>query len=162
MRLPEYPGPARAAAGTCSCQEPWKAHEAQQARGLEFAVMRHAYRRTGGLVRGDEIARGLGERLEQPISVVARWIVSRTVVSFDWRSQILLPLFQFDAADMLPRPAIAAVVQELMNVFDDWELAVWFAQPNGLLRYAAPVDAIARDASAVLSAARAERFVARG
>jgi hypothetical protein len=32
----------------------------------------------------------------KPISLVARWIISRTVISFGWRSQTLLPLFQFD------------------------------------------------------------------
>jgi len=162
MRFLEYPGHACAANGTCSSRQPWKAHEARQSRESEFAMMQRAYRRTGGLAHGDEIARVLGERRGQPISTVARWIVSRTVISFDWHSQILLPLSQFDATDMLPRPAIAAVVRELIDVFNDWDLAVWFAQPNGWLRDAAPVDAIARNASDVLSAARAERFVARG
>jgi hypothetical protein len=137
MRLPEYQGPAPAAGGTRSCNEPSKAREAPQSGELETSVMLHAYRR-------------------------ARWIISRTVISFGWRSQTLLPLFQFDEADMSPRPSIAAVVRELADVFDDWQLAVWFAQPNGRLCYAAPVDAIARDVPAVLSPARAERLLARG
>ncbi|MDR6858518.1 hypothetical protein [Variovorax guangxiensis] len=163
MRLPEItPSPAHALRSTHPCREPWEAREVRRAKDLEFAAMERAYHRTGGLALGDELAQRLGERLEQPISVVARWIVSRTVLSFGWRSQTLLPLFQFDAKDMSLRPAVADVVRELVDVFDDWELAVWFAQPNGWLRYAAPVDAIGRDPSAVLCAARAERFVARG
>ena len=54
--------------------------------------------------------------------------MTREVVSFGWNSQTLLPLFQFDLFDMSLRPDAVAVISELADVFDDWELASWFAQ----------------------------------
>lgn len=128
----------------------------------QFLNMVRAYRATGGLANGDEVARLLRKRSEQPISMLARWIVDRSVVSIVWQSQTLLPLFQFDLADMSLRSGTSAVIRELVDAFDDWEIAHWFAQPNTWLDGAAPVDNMASDQSAVLSAARADRFIALG
>ena len=133
-----------------------------QSEELEFSAMRQAYRRTGGLAIADDVAQRLSDRMSQPVSVVARWIVSRSVLNIQWGSQRLVPLFQFDVHGLSPRPSVAAVIRELADVFDDWELALWFVQPNPMLRGASPMDVIALDATAVLAAARAQRFVARG
>jgi hypothetical protein len=124
--------------------------------------MVQAYRRTGGLVSSDEVVPLLRRRIAQPISLLARWIVDRSVVSFVWQSQTLLPLFQFDLSDMSLRSGAAEVVAELTGAFDDWDLATWFARPNSWLRDAAPVDVIDADQPAVLQAARADRYIARG
>ena len=128
----------------------------------QFLTMKGAYARTGGLAFGDEVARLLRRRSEQPISTLARWIVARTIVTFEWRSQTLIPLFQFDPLDMSHRAGTVAVIRELSDVFDDWELASWFAQPNVWLHDATPVDAIRDDQPGVLQAARVDRFIARG
>jgi len=138
------------------------AHRGRRVEDQQFAAMAQAYRRSGGLAGGDEIARLLRRRSEQPISMLARWIVGRGVLSFVWQSRTLLPMFQFELSDMSLRPGMAGVVQELAEVCDDWDLALWFAQPSCWLRDAAPADAIADDPAAVLRAARADRFVARG
>ena len=122
----------------------------------------HAYRRTGGLASGDELTFLLRRRTSQPISMLARWIVERRVVSFGWRGEYLLPMFQFDRADMGVRRPVSAVLGEFDGTFDDWELATWFALPNTWLGDDAPVDVLPRDPHAVLQAARADRFVARG
>jgi hypothetical protein len=122
----------------------------------------HAFRRTGGLVSGDELTFRLRGRTSQPISMLARWIVERRVVSFGWQGEYLLPMFQFDQADMGVRRSVSAVLDEFEDTFDDWELASWFALPNGWLGDDAPVDMLLRDPQAVLQAARANRFVARG
>jgi hypothetical protein len=124
--------------------------------------MIHTYRRTGGLVNCDEAALLLRRHREQPISVLARWIVARAVVSFSWQSQTLLPLFQFDLCDMSLRHGAAEVIGELSGVFDNLDLAAWFTEPNAWLANAAPVDALETDQPAVLQAARADRFVVRG
>ncbi len=128
----------------------------------QFQALRCAYARTGGLVYGDEMACLLRPHADQPVSVVARWIVARTIVNFEWRSQTFIPLFQFTRADLSLDAASAIAVKELGTVFDDWELALWFAQPNSWLHGRAPADAVAASPSEVVAAARADRFVARG
>jgi hypothetical protein len=122
----------------------------------------HAFRRTGGLVNGDELTFLLRGRTSQPISMLARWIVERRVVSFGWHGERLLPMFQFDRADMTVRRPVSAILDEFEGTFDDWDLATWFALPNAWLAHDAPVDALALDPHAVLQAARADRFIARG
>jgi len=156
MRLPEYPGPHLVPHRRPLPRPP------HQVRELEFAQMRRAFHRTGGLAGGDEFAGRLGERLQQPVSHVARWIVSHQVLSFAWHSQTLLPLFQFDAIELTPSPSASAVVQELAGALVDWDMALWFIRPNHLLDDEAPMDALAADPASVLSAARAERFFACG
>ncbi|MBK7615415.1 MAG: hypothetical protein IPJ08_13330 [Burkholderiales bacterium] len=49
---------------------------------------------------------------------------------------------------------------ELPAELDAWQVAAWFARPNGWLNDARPVDQLARNLPAVLNAARADRFVA--
>ena len=88
------------------------------------------------------MVRLLGVRTDQPISMLARWIVDREVLSVHWQSRMMVPLFQFDRASMLPRRPVREVIGELAPVLDDWLLALWFARPNVLLGDVAPVDAI--------------------
>jgi len=128
----------------------------------QFAMMTQCYREQGGLLTCNEVARLVGEHSDQSTSRVAHWIVDRRVVSLSWRTQIWLPLFQFQPCDMSLRGDTERVVHELAPVFDDWELAVWFANPNGWLDGARPLEALAYDLPAVLDAARADRFVAKG
>jgi hypothetical protein len=122
----------------------------------------HAFRRTGGLVSGDELTFLLRGRTSQPISMLARWIVDRRVVSFGWHGQYLVPMFQFDRADMTVRRHVSTILDEFEGTFDDWDLATWFALPNAWLGDDAPVDVLPLDPHAVLQAARADRFIARG
>lgn len=128
----------------------------------QFALMKRAYAGSGGLATGDEVAGLMRTHADQPISRLARWIVTRSVLSFVWRSQTWLPLFQFDRSDISLRPGTLAVVRELACVFDEWELAIWFCSPNAWLQNAAPADVVECDVSGVLHAARADRFVAAG
>ena len=158
------------------CREPIPAYEIGARRGIgpstaswrddpagaQHIMMVDAYRRTGGLVSGAEVELLLRRHATQPLSLLARWIVTRRLVSYPWQSDILVPLFQFDRRDMSLRPETVQVVAELADTFDDWELAAWFAQPNSWLQDAAPVEVIDVDQPAVLQAARADRFVARG
>ena len=121
-----------------------------------------AFRRTGGLLSGDELTFLLRARTSQRISMLARWIVERRVVSFGWRGAYLLPMFQFDRADMTVRRHVSAILDEFDGTFDDWDLATWFALPNAWLRDDAPVEVLPLEPHAVLQAARADRFIARG
>ena len=122
----------------------------------------HAFRATGGVVSGDSLAMMLRGGSDQPISLLARWIVNRQVLSFECHSQTLLPMFQFDSSGVTVRPGLRPVMAELSEVFDDRELVDWFAAPNGWLSGKAPAAVFAVDLPAVLQAARADRFVASG
>jgi hypothetical protein len=124
--------------------------------------MVQVYERTGGLMRSEEVLFLLRRRSSQALSLLARWIVDQRVVTFEWQGDRLVPMFQFELADMSIRPEAAAVLAELAGVFDDWELASWFAVPNAWLQRRNPVDTLQADTQAVLDAARADRFVARG
>ena len=124
--------------------------------------MDDAFRPHGGFVSGDEAAQRLRCRSDQPLSLIARWIVSHSVINVTWRGEALMPVFQFDLVDMSIRPSCARVIRELARVYDNWELASWFAAPNAWLAHATPVARIAHDEVGVLQAARADRFIARG
>ena len=134
----------------------------EHAKSLQFSEMAHAYRSQGGLAYGDEVARAIGRHCDQPISILARLIVERSIVHIAWRGQILVPLFQFHRSSMTPRASVAYAIAELARVFDDWELALWFAQPNSWLADRCPCELAEHDESTMVQAARADRFIARG
>ncbi len=129
-----------------------------------------AFSGTGGLVSGDDLAELIRHRCEvagwlpesMPVSLVARWIVARSVVSLDSPWGPLFPLFQFDLPTASVVDAMAPLLDELRPVFDDVELALWFVTPNDWLGGARPVSAMHHSLPAVLQAARADRFVAGG
>ena len=129
-----------------------------------------AFTTSGGLVSGDELAALLRAvapaagtaALSQPISRVARWIVSGAVVAFGGPRAWLLPLFQFDLSTGTVRPGVSALRADLQAVFDEIELALWFVTPNDWLGGARPALALRSDLPAELRAARADRYVARG
>jgi hypothetical protein len=125
------------------------------------AEVLRAFERSGGVQSGDEVARMLRRRHQQPVSTLARWIVDAHVVSFGWRGEHLLPVFQFDLRAATLRPKVAAVLDALDGALKDIDLAAWFALPHELLDGAAPVDVIGRDLHAVVDAARTERRSAR-
>ena len=135
---------------------------ARRIEDRQFLLMHRAFSRTGGLITGDEVVQRMRRHTQQPTSALARQIVNRDVVHIAWESQHLLPVFQFEPATMAVRPGITAVVSELADVFDDWCLALWFAQPNAWLGDAAPSDLVVDQANAVVHAARADRFIALG
>ena len=134
----------------------------QAAESLEYREMEQAFRRTGGIVSADEAVAWLSRHTDQPISRLARWIVDHDVLSFQWRSRTVLPVFQFELSAMTPRPEVSAVIHELTPTLDDWETCLWFARPNASLGDAPPLEVIAHDAHAVYEAARGERYLLRG
>lgn len=128
----------------------------------QFLEMEQAFSASGGVARSDELVQRLGKDVEQPISVVARWIVDRRVVSFVWQSQTWLPMFQFDMSTATLHSGVAEVMEELVSAFDDWDVAMWFVRPNAWLGDSTPVTVIDSDVRAVLDAARVDRFIAHG
>ena len=134
----------------------------QSHRNHQFVAMLNAYRASGGLCRSEEVRRRLQCHDAIPGAMLVRWMLKRKVICFEWLSQTWLPWFQFQHSDMRPLPELTRVFAELTPVFDAWEMANWFAQPNQWLANCAPVDTLDANPSAVLHAARADRFVATG
>lgn len=128
----------------------------------DFVALLRGYKQTGGLARGDEVAAMLQRISGQSVSLLARWIVSREALSFEWRAEIWVPLFQFRLDDMSIKEDFRRVSVELEPAFDGWTLSHWFVQPNSWLDGRAPADVLAQDPRGVWQAARADRFVAMG
>jgi len=122
------------------------------------------------MISGDELAQRLldsalragGADGLQATSMVARWIVSRSVVTVMGPNGWMLPMFQFDQATATPKPSMAPVLSELRGVFDEAELALWFVSSNDWLKGDRPAMVMHKNLPGVLHAARADRYLARG
>ena len=142
-------------------RRPTPGNPLQCALECRFDAMESVYVREGGLATGDAVAELLRARSSQPISVLARWIVDRRIVSFNWQSRLLIPLFQFDMATMEPRQCVLDAVGELSPHLDDWDLASWFVEPNAWLDGRQPIDVVDDEPAELVQAARADRQIAR-
>ena len=130
--------------------------------GRQFAEMQRAFRDHGGLARVQDLLARFKPADGANLATLARWIVKREVVCFDWQQQTWFPLFQLEARKLLLKPPLRTVLAELSPVFDHWEIANWFARANPWLANSSPVATFATDMPAVLYAARTERFIANG
>lgn len=127
-----------------------------------FAALLASYRASGGTARGDDVARLLEDHGLGNFIGLARLIATSEVFGFEWRTTIWIPMFQFDLRDLSVRPSAGMVLAELGTGFDGWARAAWFAQPNSWLQRRKPVDLMNSALPEVLTAARADRFVACG
>lgn len=132
-------------------------HADDAERDRQFVSMLRAFRETGGLARGDEVADLLTHRGAGDVSRLARWIVTRQVISFDWRGELWVPLFQFELGPMALRNETRHLSAELAPALDGWGVALWFSEPHEDLDGCAPADVVAGAFDEVLSAARATR-----
>lgn len=128
----------------------------------KFAALLLAYRATGGTARGDDVARLLEDHGLNNFIGLARLMACNAVFGFEWRNTIWIPMFQFDLRDLSVRPATRMILTELGAGFDGWKRAAWFARPNTRLDDRPPVDVLGSELPQVLSAARADRFIAAG
>ncbi|MBB1077681.1 hypothetical protein HUU62_25080 [Rhodoferax sp. 4810] len=128
----------------------------------QFLGLLKAYRHSGGLLRAQEAAARCKPRSGTPVHTLAGWICHRKVVSFEWLSRIWLPVFQFNRTDMSRQSGLDEVLAELVTIFDDWEIAQWFAAPNPWLGNLVPANLLATAAPDLVQAARADRFAIAG
>lgn len=133
-----------------------------RAQPAERQSLAQRYRSSGGHIGCDDLMLLLDDRREQPISLLARWIVDRRVIHFQNDGQLVLPLFQFEFPGLSVLPAVAEAIAELGDCFDDGQMTEWFAMPSGWLQGALPAEAMALQPAAVLQAARADRFALLG
>lgn len=134
----------------------------ESADAAGFAALRVAFRASGGLARGDDIALLLADRGRGDYVSLARLIGAGEVFGFEWQRSFWIPMFQFDPRDLSIRPGSRQVLAELASAFDGWRLATWFTEPNAWLDAARPIDLIDVDPAEVVQAARADRFVVAG
>jgi hypothetical protein len=127
-----------------------------------FVSMLGGYRSSGGLAHMTEVVARIESGLGEDAGQLQRWSATRRIICFEWNAQRWLPRFQFAAAHALPHPDVELVLAELNAVFDECEVAQWFATPNSSLSGRAPVDVIVEQPAAVLEAARGDRFIADG
>ncbi len=128
----------------------------------DFVAMREAYRATGGIARGGDLARLLDDQGRGGSASLAALIDAGAVFGFDWRRDFWIPMFQFEMRDLSLKAAPHEVLAELAAEFDGWNLAAWFAQRNCWLNERRPVDVLDANLPVVLAAARADRFIAAG
>jgi hypothetical protein len=140
--------------------DPWGWNgEPQEPRSEQLLA---ALRQSGGVVTPDQLAALMRPHHDQPVSVIARWVKQRAILSVSWRGQTFIPLIQFNPDSMQPREDFVSVLRELADAFDDWELASWLAEPNAWLDGQTPARCLEADLGRVLHAARADRFIAKG
>jgi hypothetical protein len=143
-----------------SVQWPTRDHEdaigaSPNTRG--FVAMLAAYRSTGGIERGADLAWLLDEYPDMGPGSLASLVMSGEVFGFEWRDTFWVPMFQFDQRDMSVKQGPKQVRLALDMEFDRWALSAWFAQGNGCLRGKRPVDVITPNLSAVVAAACMDR-----
>ena len=127
-----------------------------------FVTMLSQYHASGGLARGDTLGRLLDDWQCGDHVSLARLISADEIFSFRWRGECWIPMFQFELRDLSVKPGPRRVLAELMQVFDDWQLAVWFVRPNPWLQTKRPLDLLDSDLTGVLEVARADRFIVDG
>jgi hypothetical protein len=131
------------------------------ASGHAFSALKQAFRASGGLAGTEDVTRLLADyHLGESHPPLGDWLHSGALFAVPWQRRLWLPMFQVDLTDLRCRYDARQVRQELPTELDAWQVAVWFARPNGWLNDARPVDQLARNLPAVLNAARADRFVA--
>ena len=131
------------------------------AEDADFADLRSAYAEAGGIASGDDLVRVLEESGRGSLAGLARKIVAGEIFGIEWHQGFWIPMFQF-TEELLPKPGLKAVLDELASEYDGRRLADWFVEPNGWLEEARPIDVLDSDPAEVLQAARADRFVATG
>ncbi len=125
-----------------------------------FMGMLDSYRCSGGLARAQEVFTIYRLQNGSDVATLARWIVKREVISFDWQSKVWLPLFQFNRVHMAPHAGLQPVLDILNTVFSPWEIALWFTQGNTWLEGCTPANSLESRAHAVLHAANADCLIA--
>lgn len=129
--------------------------------GPETALF-DAYQKAGGAFTSDEFICLLRNHCGQPLSMLARRIVARELITFSWRGQTLIPMFQLEPMTESTRSDVLALLAELSPALDEEEVARWFVRPNPCLFGGTPAARLSEDFDAVLHAARTDRSIATG
>lgn len=127
-----------------------------------FVSLLSAYRTTGGLVRGEDVAQHMTRQGNDGYIALARLIVAGDVLHFRWAGTVWLPLFQFNRPALDVRSEVSKVLSELRTVMDACELTLWFVTPNAWMGRPKPIEMVSSSPVELYSAVRADRFISRG
>ena len=126
---------------------------AQIPNGRDFIAMLEAFRASGGAAPGSVLSRLLEEyRVRDPVSL-AELVYAGQVFGFEWRANLWIPMFQFEAGDLAVKSS-AQRVRAQLPLLSGWALALWFASPNALLHGDIPANVLDSDIEPVMAAAR--------
>ena len=129
--------------------------------GRGFIALLEAFRATGGTAPGDVVARLLEEHQPGRAVSLAKFIYSGQAFGFEWRTSLWIPMFQFDADDLVLKSSAQRVRAELPPGWSGWALAWWFAVPNALLNGRSPADTLDADLDGVVRSARSLELESR-
>lgn len=127
-----------------------------------FIALCGAYRASGGMARGTDLAHWMCGRGEGDSRTLAAQIVGNQAFSFTWGDSFWVPMFQFSPLQPAWRDGARRVLGELGAVLDGWQLAAWFVRGNAWLDDQRPLDLLLVDRARVVAAARADRYVITG
>ena len=127
-----------------------------------FIALCGAYRGSGGIARGTDLAHWMAGRGEGDTRALAALIVGGQAFSFDWHNTFWVPMFQFSPLYPAWGAGARQVLAELAPLLDGWQLAVWFVRGNTWLDGQRPLDLLADQPGRVLAAARTDRYVIHG
>jgi hypothetical protein len=126
----------------------------------DFVALLDSNRDFGGIARAHEVANMTVSRCGPDVKALAEWILDRQLLSFEWQSQIWIPLFQFDRSSMALHQGLGMILSMLTPAFAPWEQALWFTQANTTLGGRIPAHVLPLDHPAVLRAARENPHIA--
>ena len=132
----------------------WQEDCGDQSEDHQFVAMLDGYRPSGGLAACPELLGLCRRHCGADGTILARWIVERAVVSFEWQSQTWFPLFQFRATNFTPSARLRPLLAQLSENYNPWSAAHWFVIPNPRLGGRVPVSLLDTDLGAVLAAAQ--------
>ncbi|MFM9925152.1 hypothetical protein VLK31_19325 [Variovorax sp. H27-G14] len=119
-----------------------------------FIQLLQSFRASGGTAPGGVLDGLLAEHPVGEAISLASLVDTGRVFGFEWRNNLWIPMFQFDARDLSTVSAPQTVRAGLPAGLSGWAVAMWFAMPNARLDGSRPVDLLASDASAVVQAAQ--------
>ena len=121
--------------------------------GRGFIALLEAFRATGGTAPGEFVGRLLEERQFGNAVSLVKLIYTGQAFGFEWRDSLWMPMFQFDANDLVLKASAQRVRADLPSLWSGWNVATWFATPNVQLGGHTPVDALDSDVEAVIRSA---------
>jgi hypothetical protein len=127
-----------------------------------FIALCAAYRSSGGIARGADLAHWMAGRGEGDSRALAALIVGQQAFSFAWHGTFWVPMFQFSPQQPAWGAGARQVLAELAPLLEGWQLAVWFVRANTWLAGQRPLDLLADQSDRVLAAARTDRYVING
>lgn len=121
--------------------------------GRGFIALLEAFRATGGTAPGEFVGRLLEEHQVGNAVSLTKLISTGQAFGFKWRDSLWMPMFQFDANDLVLKVSAQRVRAGLPSLWSGWNVATWFATPNVRLGGHTPANALDSDVEAVIRSA---------